>query len=159
MSEQAATIERVAHFWCPCGEKRWTYEHLGKSRGGPWYCDGCGVGWLVRVVDGAPMIEDRGHRKAVVPVMLRMSPPEGEEVWVEVEHSLYSEDGVLPTAADYDADSARFLYEEHQCPGNIFRSVEKVLVGKDDDQHGLFDLMGMGTTEVEADQPKRLTRD
>lgn len=140
------------YFRCDCGGsgEEFSLEHLYQlypppqvSTFGTWYCRKCGQGWKGTIADGVITVEKEvGCFVKKRATLLRLNPPQGEFVFVIVNASIFYRDG-KQTYGDGD-DGIHYLYEEHQCPINIFRNVDEVIVGSDDDMHGLFDVVAIG---------------
>lgn len=126
-----------------CGEGEFQIEHVLGQRFsvGPWYCDNCAAGHWIDL--------SRYESGEVTVTRINTKP---EHVWLICELVPQSEPvrivyEVIDHHDDPDRESQfrswQYLVEEHQCPTNITGSIEAVLVGSDDDAHGLFTFVGV----------------
>jgi hypothetical protein len=138
-------------FRCDCGPRgeEFALEHLLSgdfatmtSTAGPWYCDACGDSWNIEFSRGEIIKISKSSEKITrhaVLLRLRYDPTNDGPIHVLVRGNYYShldQEGTLE-------EQVRYRYEEHDCPTNIFSAAEIVFVGKDDDLHGLFEVVAV----------------
>lgn len=131
-----------SYFRRDCGPngKEFVVSHLtsGRNTWGPWYCDYCHCSWS-GIVNSEGKLEAekstiRTARKIVALLRLDYQP----ERPIHIMATTYEFNGKRE-----DVDAHRCFFEEHTCPINILTRAEKIYVGKDDDEHGLFRLVGL----------------
>lgn len=138
-------------FKCDCWRpEEFEVEHLlvkGKNSGhwGPWRCGGCGHFWKGTANDDyltAEKIPER--RDGIYPVLLKLTVPATQLVFVATH--------VHDSRKPIDLDGITYLFESHQCPTNTLSSIQFVGVWEygqlDDDAHGLFQVVDIGTEEL-----------
>lgn len=130
------TVETKRKINCPCcGHADSGVDHLMGHEGdrtfGPWYCDECGAAYSGVVKNGTDVfiqIEEK-HRLDDTLVLLEL-PPQKETVYLVVKGMMF--DGEL------NEDDKRYHYDRHTCPTNYLKDSVALIIGNDDDPHGLF---------------------
>ena len=124
---------------CPkCGDgDSMRVDHLFGREGafGPWYCDSCGEGLIGKIdKDGIVEISEpqpQTGKKWEKSLVLLVLPTQNAPVYLVVNGHIM----------DGDKSNHDYLYEEHDCPTNFLRPVERIIVEGDTDPHGLFDYV------------------
>jgi len=121
---------------CPsCGDGQFGITHLiDKSVGkidtyGPWYCDQCGDGYKISIMDRDVYIDlVPGEKKRKSIVLLRSG------------YVLLIVEGMYFDESEID-DHHAYYYNEHTCPTNYMPNVRMVidLRDYDTDPHGIFE--------------------
>lgn len=137
-------------FKCDCGPRasEFSVEHLFEDdvcgTFGPWYCDNCQHTWSLREAGKSPTKSELPMRKKQgVLLKLDYDPKRDGDLFVLVDGSKYRD---FHTGGF--SESEEYFYEQHQCPSNIFRDVVDVIVGEDNDMHGLFRLADICTEPI-----------
>lgn len=135
-------IKTIRYFTCPNGcAHQFSVEHLfaalapepGRTRmAGPWHCDDCGQGWRI-TYDATSLVDvsPAGDCKRTHWVTLEL-PPQSSPVRFRVRGVRFTE--------SIDVESERYFYEEHTCPTNWLRNVDRVEIDGEEDPHGLWVL-------------------
>ena len=121
---------------CPnCGHADSGVDHLMGQEGdrtfGPWYCGACGTAYEGVVKNGKDVLikVSEGRRLDDTLVLLQL-PPQKESVYLVVKGMMF--DGEL------NEDGKRYHYDQHTCPTNYLKDSVALIIGNDDDPHGLF---------------------
>lgn len=119
-------------FKCPeCSQTEQSYAHLKEGQQfGPWYCDKCGYGVFVTVLDGDVDLRKAKDRKVNTLVLLKLNVPD-TDIHIVVRGMDFSEVGSIE-----GDDHTEYYYNEHTCPWNYLGLPIKE--GEDTDPHGLF---------------------
>jgi len=99
---------------------------------GPWYCKSCGKAIYGKTENGDVFVEKSDKTLEESLVLLRLDPQQ-QSIFLIVKGRIF--DGKL------DEDSDQYLYEQHTCPTNFLGDVEVVIIGEDNDSHGLFEYV------------------
>jgi hypothetical protein len=142
--------ETRTFFHCKCSRHTFTLTHLRLGHPGswgPWYCDACGQGY--RGTGGDDITVQEAGVIENVALLLELSAD--QPVYLVVNRTK-GEGGHQTAIEDF-----RYLIEEHQCPTNLMQDPEAVLVGRDDDRHGLFRLVAVADRPIKRhDQAQEL---
>lgn len=120
---------------CPsCGaERAFEVTHLWGMQVsfGPWPCSHCGKG-IRGVISGYEVeIEKTGGSMEDSLVLLKL-PPQEQNILLVTKGRLI----------DGDDQHDQYHFESHTCPVNFLRETQKIIIGDDDDPHGLFKYCG-----------------
>lgn len=145
-----SVITETKHYAaCPeCGGKVGAIDHLAGDdlqQVGPWFCDGCERGWMIRTNgrDVCDMeLSKRRWTRATVTLVL---PPQSQPI-VFTLHAHANE-----TPSEEFGANSRYFYEEHTCPTNWMQDVAEIRVGDDADPHGLFEFVRIRRGHLERD--------
>lgn len=137
--------ETKKYLICPdCDRSIGSIDHLSVgSIAGTWYCDdpdGCGAGWNLHVIASGIISIRRHSRKIIKTKDTLVLPPQSKPVYFEVEGMAFVDHDSNLDDGDDPLDGKFYFYEEHTCPKNWFKHVEKIRIGDDHDPHGLFKL-------------------
>ena len=137
------------YFPCPeCGQHDFGVTHLTDgSSAGPWYCDECGAGWMLRI-DGAEISVERASDRRVRTLVLL----ERGDLRLVVKGVRLEPDRDASPDELWARD--RYFYEQHTCPINFLRDAVVVMMPEDVDPHGAFSYVG--TVVAEGDLLRRL---
>jgi len=133
-------IRYETQYACPdCGHLKTVGDLKDGSAFGPWYCDGCGQGFMgVFAYQGRVMLRRHTDRlvKTLVLLELYKTLEGGERVFLVVEGMLFHKEGEKLEIRDQS-----YFYNQHTCPTN-FMGVEALIAfdhrGGDDDPHGMW---------------------
>ena len=151
-----AHLEKVTttYFNCPnCGvQSKEPIDHIvafldnpswqqAISRGnypnfGPWGCHECGVNvsGIVRSKDDVELTIKPGTDVKVWDVLVLQ--PQTKPVYFIVDAKDYSR-----KPGELCSDNKSYFYDEHTCPTNWIRNVERIVIEADTDPHGLFEFV------------------
>jgi len=141
---EKAVLKPILYITCPsCGNEGLdglgSVSHLLNMKNtnitlGPWYCNTCGISYIGKVENGEVFIEKKGYKKKTLSLLkFKGKSNENEDVFIIV------------NSYDYDwtekENSKQYFYEENQCPTNFLKDIEDLIVGNDDDPHGMFEYI------------------
>lgn len=125
---------------CPvCQEHEFTIEHLfGDLQGREccWSCDQCSTRFSFLVKDDVFTMEKIApdHMRSLVLLQSLVDP---KLHVVTKGFTRLADTGDKPPYEE-TADNKRYYYEEHTCPTNFMRGVERIIYDGDFDPHGIF---------------------
>lgn len=113
-------ITLVEFFVCPCGNHRFEVQHIEVwTSAGPWYCDICRQGWrFTRLPNGIQLTK---HGEPLRRKLVKLAvAKQGVLILDTLDYGLEKNDAPLGEGDEY-------LYNQHQCPTNFLRLVERVI--------------------------------
>lgn len=127
---------------CPnCGERKERVDHIAVGRSaGPWACGFCHRYYrFVRTGPETVEVEQLEQRETPVTVTLRSRtvPP------ITLKLHTWKYGHSQEDSAEEYAEHQRYFYNEHTCPTNFMRNVEKIVFEGDEDPHGVFEFVSV----------------
>ena len=125
-----------------CGGNVGCYEHLSEGRKTSQSCEKCGSGHTFIVRENGVDIWLNGKEATFTVALLKLIRGYGD-IYFLVKHYHFSSHN-----EDDEEERNKYFFEEHECPMNIIKSVQQVVMvwdGEelpDDDAHGLFEYLG-----------------
>jgi hypothetical protein len=156
-------------FKCDCGPNgdEFLVEHLferNRPAFGPWYCDNCGHTWYGTMDDkgGLNLKKSDGPAQKRIGVMLRLKDGFKAQDLSFLARARVFRDKANSQWADHE--STREYFEEDICPENVASLVERIFLGKENDCHGLFEVVSicddpMPDESIDSDAYQEYIRD
>lgn len=123
---------------CPgCDKGTFGVEHLfemNTQSAGPWACDNCNQYFKIKIDGPKIFLEPTKNKRLNTLVLLKldMDSLQGEPVHFLVQ-------GTTQNKLNRGGD--RYYYEEGTCPVNVCRYTQDIIVGDDEDPHGIFEYL------------------
>lgn len=129
----------TTYIHCPnCGEKAGTIDHLLEKDYGrdfSWSCDHCGVGYSFTINSASDItIKIDQDRQDVRCLTVLKLTPKPSTLYIVLSSWDYHR-------SDKPFDGAEYFYNEHTCPENWARNIEKFIIAGDGDPHGTFEYV------------------
>ena len=154
---EKAKTTNVVYIDCPhCGAIKedgpGVVSHLfgGDTTFGPWHCRECGKGIKGTVKGETVLIEKVRNTIDKSFVLLRLDP-QPQSIFFIVKGMIHNK--------EINDSGSRYFYNEGTCPTNYMQDVQKIIVGQDDDPHGLCEFIKMipaGDRDIDIMNVKQL---
>lgn len=109
---------------------------------GPWYCGECGKpfqGATNPKFNAVEVVKSDSRLDVKVPTLdLMVLPPQKHPVYFVLRGSDYRPEGM---GSMHPHPNKPYFYDEHSCPTNWLRNVDRVIIESDDDPHGLIQFV------------------
>ena len=126
---------------CPhCGKGESAVEHLlsGPDRSfGPWHCEECGGGYKGSVKNGEIEVNLLGADQRITKDRFAILRVKGTPLFIIYDHSDYDDEHWRAR------DDFSFLFEDHECPINVFHDAEAIIWNGNEDDHSMIEFVGM----------------
>lgn len=141
-------LKSKRYFLCPkCGEHEFEVEGLfkylfeGEVNAGPWYCDECSAGWMIKVNEDGSVHAKECPR--IYPEWLLLSiEPTDKPIYLRVPSIRFREQS--------DIVGKRFYVEENTCPTNLLAKVDEIWFDGDADPHGILRVVSVHDRREDA---------
>ena len=131
------TKETKTYVHCPeCGDECSSVDHIMEGFKSKWYCDNCGVRYIIRMKNNTIEVEATEERKIQTFVFLKSN-----DIGLIVKGMRFE-----PSIADgSEYESNQHYYDQGTCPTNYLSEVLAVVdLGNGDcDPHGIFKFKGV----------------